>query len=101
MMDENKTLAHDIGTLLQSSARQGLLHYRPIVAKIINGEMDDPKEIELTLDYMLDYCYYDEVLTLYKSVCRSLYDKHPALVYNAVMNYKEVWDSDEHGGDSE
>jgi hypothetical protein len=100
-MDDIKTLAHDIGALLQESAQQGLAHYRPIASRIISGDISDPKEIELTLDYMLDYCYDDKVLALYKRVCRSLYCKHPEIVYAAVMNYKEVWDSDADGGDGE
>jgi hypothetical protein len=69
--------------------------------QIINGEISDPKEIELTLDYMLDYCYDDKVLALYRRVCRSLYDQYPEIVYNAVMNYKDVWDSSDDGGEAE
>ncbi|MDR0500029.1 MAG: hypothetical protein LBG97_02120, partial [Coriobacteriales bacterium] len=64
MMDEIQALAHEIGTLFQDNARLGLTHYRPIAMQIINGEISDPKEIELTLDYMLDYCYDDKVLAL-------------------------------------
>jgi len=92
---ELKALAYEIGTLLQSSAQQGLLYYRPIAARIISGEMSDPREIERTLDFMLDFCYEDKMLQLFKRVCRSLLAKYPALVYNAVMNYKEVWDNNE------
>ena len=49
------------------------------------------------LDHMLDYCYDAEMLVLYKCICRYLKDKQPELVYNAVMNYRDIWDSD--GGD--
>jgi hypothetical protein len=44
---------------------------------------------------MLDYWFDDEMLSIYKSICRHLFYKHPELVYNAVMSYKEVWDSEE------
>jgi hypothetical protein len=95
MDEEIKTLAHEIGTMFQSAAQSGISHYRPIVHQILQGQITDPNEIEHILDYMLDYCFDDEMLSIYKSVCRHLFHKYPELVYNAVMNYKEVWDSDE------
>jgi hypothetical protein len=64
---------------------------------MFEGFAPSPKSIEHILDYMLDYCFDAEMLSIYKSVCRHLFYKHPELVYNAVMNYKEVWDSDDEG----
>ncbi len=94
-MDEIKALAHEIGTFMQASAQKALEHYRPIAEQIIKGEKTDLNEIELFLDYMLDFCYDNEVLELYKRICRCLYSKHPELVYTAVMNYRDVWDDTE------
>ncbi|MDR2615681.1 MAG: hypothetical protein LBC28_03780 [Oscillospiraceae bacterium] len=96
---ETKTLAREIGTAFQSAAQTGLSYYRPIVNQILSGQIMSPREIEHILDHMLDYCYDDEMLSLYKRICRRLMDKHPELVYNAVMNYRDVWDSD--GGGEE
>jgi len=71
---------------------QGFAAYQPIALQIINGEITDRNEIELTLDYMLDFCGNSKMLTLYKQVCRSLVDEYPDIIYNAVMGYKEMYD---------
>jgi len=94
-MEDIKTLANGIGTAFQSMARRGLAIYTPIVNDILNEKISAPAEIERYLESMLDFCYDDEVLLLYKKVCRFLYPKYPQLVNSAVMNYKEMWDSDE------
>ncbi len=99
MDEEIKALAHEIGMMFQSAAQSGISYYRPIANQILSGQITDPNEIEHILDYMLDYCYDTEMLSMYKSVCRFLYYKHPELVYNAVMNYRNVWDSDEDTGE--
>jgi hypothetical protein len=99
MDTEIKELAHEIGTVLQSAAQFGVSYYRPIAKRILSGQITSPNEIEHILDHMLDYCFDDEMLFLYKRICRHLIHKQPELVYNAVMNYKFVWDSD--GDDGE
>jgi hypothetical protein len=94
-----KAVAHEIGTAFQSAAQSGLSCYRPIANQILSGQLTSLNEIERILDNMLDYCYDAEILSLYKRVCRYLIHKQPELVYNAVMNYKDMWDCD--GGDGE
>jgi hypothetical protein len=96
---ETKALAHEIGTAFQSAAQMGLSCYRPIANQILSGQITSPREIEHILDHMLDYCYDDEMLTLYRHICRHLIHRQPELVYNAVMNYKDAWDSDGGGGE--
>jgi hypothetical protein len=92
---EAKALADEIGTVFQSAAQFGISYYRPIAQKILSGQITSPNEIEHILDHMLDYCFDDEMLSLYKRLCRHLMCKHPELVYTAVMNYKYVWDSND------
>jgi len=76
---------------------QGYVAYRPIALDIINGKTTDRHEIELALDYMLDFCGNSKMLNLYKQVCRSLMDKHPDIVYDAVMGYKNMYDDEIEG----
>ena len=96
---EIKKLANEIGAMFQSAAQLGISRYRPIANHILSEKLTDPNEIEYILDSMLDYCYDSEMLLMYKSICRRLIKKYPELVYNAIMNYKNVWNSEE--GDSE
>ncbi|MDR1690189.1 MAG: hypothetical protein LBS21_16525 [Clostridiales bacterium] len=99
MDEETKALAHEIGTMLQSAAQTGISYYRPIANKILSGQITSPHEIEHILDHMLDYCFDAEMLNIYKRICRRLMGKHPNLVYNAVMNYRDVWDNVEGDGE--
>jgi hypothetical protein len=99
MDEDTKALAHEIGEALQSVAQSGIAHYRPIANQILRGQITNPNEIEHILDFMLDYCFDNEMLSIYKSICRHLFYIYPELVYNAVMNYRDVWDSDEDDGE--
>ncbi len=96
---DTKTIAKEIGAALQSAAQTGFSFYRPIANQILSDRISSPREIEYILDHMLDYCYDVEMLLMYKQICRYLIHKHPDLAYNAVMNYKDVWDDNR--GDSD
>jgi hypothetical protein len=67
--------------------------YKPLADAIINGEIDDPAEITHIMDYMVDFCGFDKMLAVYKSVCNSLIDKDPALVQDFVYAYRDLWDT--------
>jgi hypothetical protein len=69
---------------------------------ILHGEVNDgsgkisgENDIGFQLDYMLDFCWDDSVLTLYKRILRSLYKKYPALVANYAYAYRDMWDNDD------
>jgi hypothetical protein len=47
------------------------------------------------MEYMLDFCFDDQVLDIYKSVCRSLIYKYPALVQDLVYAYRDTWDTED------
>jgi predicted KAP-like P-loop ATPase len=46
--------------------------YKPLADAIINGKIDDPVEITHIMDYMLDFCGFNKMLAVYKSVCKNL-----------------------------
>ena len=57
-----------------------------------NVAVTDEQEIAFILDGMLDFCQFDEMLLLFKRVCRGLYLKHPGLVHDYILYYREMWD---------
>ena len=91
-------LENDIETLakqIQGMTEQALYSLTPIAEDIINGVITAEKDIDRHLSFMLDFCYDDSVLLLYKRVLRSLYKKHPELVRDYCHYYKDIWGSDE------
>ena len=93
--DENAQGTGGIGALagqLQGLAAQALNQYSPIAEDIIAGRITGENNIGLQLDYMLDFCWDNTVLSLYRKVLRSLYGKHPELVVFYAQRYYEMWD---------
>jgi vesicle coat complex subunit len=91
-------MAKGIGALaeqMQGMAVQALYRFTPIAEDIISGRITGENDIGYQLDFMLDFCWDDTVLTLYKRILRSLYNKYPALVASYVQSYRDMWDRDE------
>ena len=91
-------LAEGIGVLagqIQGLAKQALYQYTPIAEDIIAGRITGENEIESHLDSMLNLCYDDAVLALYKRILRSLFYKYPELVNYYAYAYRDLWDSEE------
>ena len=91
-------LANDIDALaeqLRDMTEQALYSLTPIAENIIKGVITSEKEIDRHLTSMLDFCYDDRVLLLYKRVLRSLHKKHPELVYDYCRFYQDMWSGDE------
>lgn len=68
--------------------------YAPIVNDIIDGKITEEDEIEYMMDRMLDFCQFDNMLELFKKLCRRIYYKYPKLVTDYILIYKEMWDGD-------
>lgn len=68
--------------------------YKPIVNDLITSNCKDVNKIEVTLDYMLGFCFHKDMLLLYRKLCRHLYgiDQNAAAFY--VNHYREMFDED-------
>ncbi|MBD3843764.1 MAG: hypothetical protein IE909_18190 [Campylobacterales bacterium] len=51
-------------------ANEALKVYAPIVNEIIEKKNRDENHIQRTLDYLLDFCFDEKMLTLYRRLCR-------------------------------
>lgn len=94
-MDE---LVQNIGTLadkMKDLAKQAVKQYSPEVAAIIKAQNHDVPRIERCLDYMLDFCFDDGMLLLYKKLCRHYYYINQAAAVSYVNAYREMWDEQE------
>jgi hypothetical protein len=77
---------------LKNLARQAKSLYSVEVDAIINDKIRDSRHIERCLDGILDFCFDDEMLLLYKKLCRYYFyiDQETTVFY--VNSYREMWD---------
>ncbi len=92
-----KELTDAIRKLAESQkqlAKQACEQYSPLVNNIINNGSKDVNHICYTLDFMLDFCFDEQMLMLYRRLCRHLYsiDQHAAADY--VRYYRDMWDEE-------
>ena len=83
---------------MQGMTDRALIGYKPVAEDIIAGRIEGENDIGYRLDFMLDFCYDDRVLALYKKVLRSLVEKYPALVVDYIHAYRDMWENEEEEG---
>ena len=81
-------LARDARDLQEQAARE----YKPAVDRILRTRSRDVREIEQTLDGLLDFCGHEPVLRMYKDLCRHYWDIDPAATAGYINAYREYWD---------
>ena len=74
-------------------ANEALKVYTPIVNEIIEKQNQDENHIQRTLDYLLDFCFDEKMLTLYRRLCRYYWDINPHATANYIDYYREMYDS--------
>lgn len=90
MMEEIKKLIES----QQQLAKQAVGIYKTEVDEIIRSKTTDDHKIQLTLDYMLSFCYDPRMLLLYRRLCRHLYSFNPEAAVSYVNAYREMWDEE-------
>jgi hypothetical protein len=93
-----KNLVEQIRPLIEYTrelAREAEELYALEVAAIITDQESDPKRIEHCLDGILDYCCDDNMLLLFKKLCRHYYTINPVATSEYVNIYKDMWDNND------
>lgn len=80
--------------LINQLSSDAYLIYEPQVNEIILSKCKDINHIERTLDYMLEFCSNEEMLLLYKKLCRYLYFIDPESAIFYVHSYRERWEEE-------
>jgi hypothetical protein len=94
MIEEIKKLIE----LQQQLAKQAVDIYKQEVDEIIRSKTTNDNKIQLTLDYMLSFCFDDQMLLLYKKLCRYYWDLNPQATADYVNYYREMWDEESEKG---
>jgi hypothetical protein len=77
---------------LQTVAPKAVIEYKQEMDEIIDSGCRDKRRIERALDGMLGSCFDDNMLVLYKKLCRYYYfiDRNATVEY--VYAYRDMWD---------
>jgi len=98
-MSDFDALFDSIGPIaerMQDLQRQAAQQYKSVVDDILHTGFRDAKQIEHTLDSLLDFCGHEPVLQLYKRPCRHYWDIDPAATADYIKAYREHWLREEH-----
>ena len=98
MESQTNDLVAVIGELAakqQQLARQAEQQYSFEVETILRDQCREPGRIECLLDGMLDFCFDDKMLRLYKKLCRYYFKMDPKATVSYVNAYREMWDEEE------
>ena len=90
-----KELVNSIGALQHEAIKQTLLVWKPKAERIISSNSLDINEIEHTLDNLCSAAFDDNVLIVFKKLCRYYYDIDPQATFEHIQIYREMWDSDD------
>ena len=67
--------------------------YLPLVEDICARQASED-EVELLLDYLLDFCGEKHCLELFKKVCRHYYPIHPRAIAFEINSYREFYEEE-------
>jgi hypothetical protein len=80
---------------IQQMADKVYPDYRQEVNIIIQSKISNPDKIEHLFGRMLDFCFDDKFLELYKKLSRYYYNIDPKTTAFYVLEYRDMWDSEE------
>jgi hypothetical protein len=86
----------ELATAGKKLANQAEPLYAREVEDILRTQCRDPRRIESVLDGILDFCFEDSMLCLYKKLCRYYFTINPEAIVSYVDAYREM--RDEEGG---
>jgi hypothetical protein len=90
-------MIEEIAKLLKNRnqlAQQAIQQYEPRVNNIIASNSKDVNQICYIMDFMLDFCYNDKMLLLYRRLCRYLLNIDPQASVSYIQAYREMWDEE-------
>ena len=84
----------ELAESLNQNTQQAYDIYKLAVSRICEVNIQDQNQIEHFLDYILDYCYDEKMLLLFKKLCRHYYKIDPIATAEYVAIYKDMWEED-------
>lgn len=94
-------LGKTIIALQKEAVNQTLLFWKPKAELIISTKSCDINAIEHTLDALCEVAFDNEVLVLFKKLCRYYYDIDQQATIQQIQFYREMWDNDDKNNSDE
>lgn len=95
MDKELHELAKSLVNLQKEAVKQTLACWKPEAENIIISESKDIDRIEHTLDALCEVAFDEEVLIVFKKLCRYYLAIDPVATYEHINIYREMWDNEE------
>lgn len=92
MDKELHELAKSLVNFQKEAVKQTLAYWKPEAENIIISQSKDIDRIEHTLDALCEVAFDEEVLKIFKSLCRYYYSIDPLATAEHVEIYREMWD---------
>lgn len=73
-------------------SKQAVNEYTVLVEQVISEKFIDTQYIEQVLDGLLNFGFDQDILTLYKKLCRYYFEMNPSVTIEYVNAYREMWD---------
>jgi len=96
-MDDLVNRIGKLAKITQKLSREAAHPYSAEVDAILKAQSRDSRRIERCLDGMLDFCFDDEMLALYKELCRYYFNIDPEATVFYVHAYRDMWDESKFG----
>lgn len=84
----------ELAESIQKITEEAFIIYETKVDRICRNKVKGEKEIERIIEVLLDYCYDDKMLLLFKKICRYYYEINPSVTYEYIMIYRDLWDDE-------
>ena len=84
-----------IALAIKRLAKQTRQQYSLEVDAVVREQSQSRKRIEHLLDGMLDFCFDDEMLALYRKLCRYYFSIAPEATVSYIYAYRDLWDNEQ------
>lgn len=94
MKEEELNGFKELAESLNKITEDAFIIYEAQVDRIYSNKIKDEKEIERIIEVLLDYCYDDKMLLLFKRICRYYYEINPSATCEYGYIYRDLWDDE-------
>ena len=90
---EFETVIKEPASEMSDLHNKAKIRYTPIVNNLIHTNNRNRKEIENILDELLNFATDENILKLFKDLCRYYYSVDPIAASEYVFIYREMWNN--------
>jgi 5'-deoxynucleotidase YfbR-like HD superfamily hydrolase len=84
----------DLSKQIKALNDEAYRSYKPIAEELCNGQASEA-DVEFVLDRMLDFCGSNEILAMFKKICKCYFELYPEMITFEINAYRERWDTEQ------